>query len=64
MELAKIFFFKIIAPIIWLMVFAYVFAISSTKLAKAWEAKNVKQIWLYIWIILVGLYFLIFGGKS
>ena len=64
MELVKALFFKIIAPMIWLAIFAYVFAVSGTRLAKAWQAKNFKQIWLYIWMILVGLYFLIYGGKS
>lgn len=63
MEVAKVFFFKIIVPMIWLIFFAYAFAFSSIKLAKAWKAKNFKLIWLYIWIILVGLYFLINGGK-
>ncbi len=63
MELLKAFFFKIIAPMIYLVFFAYAFAGGSTKLAKAWKAKNFKQIWLYIWVILVGLYFLIYGGK-
>ncbi len=62
MDLFKTFIFKIIGPMIWLIFFAYVFAISSTKLAKAWKTKNVKQIWLYIWIIMVGLYFLFHGG--
>lgn len=63
MEFLKIFFFKVIAPMIWLLFFAYAFAISSIKLSKAWKAKNFKQIWLYLWIILVGLYFLVYGGK-
>jgi len=63
MELAKAFFFKIIAPMLWLVVFAYVFTSSSIKLAKAWKNNNFKQIWLYTWIILVGLYFLICRDK-
>lgn len=63
MEILKTFFFQIIAPMIWLIFFAYAFALSSTQLAKAWKAKNISQIWLYIWIILVGLYFLIYMGK-
>ncbi len=63
MEVAKAFFFKIVAPMIWLTIFAYVFAISGVKLAKAWKTKNFKQIWLYVWIILVGLYFLIYGDR-
>lgn len=64
MELLKVFFFKIVAPMIWLIFFSYVFVISSIKLTKAWKAKNFKQIWLYVWIILVGIYFFIYGGKS
>ena len=59
----KAFFFKIIAPMIYLIFFAYAFALASTKLAKAWKNKNFKQIWLYLWVLLVGLYFLILGGK-
>ncbi|NGX27132.1 MAG: hypothetical protein K940chlam6_01063 [Chlamydiae bacterium] len=59
----KAFFFKIIAPMIYLVFFAYAFAIGSTRLAKAWKSKNFKQIWLYIWLMLVGLYLLILGGK-
>jgi hypothetical protein len=58
MELFKEFFFKIIAPMIWLLFFAYSFAYSATKLEKAWKEKKIKLIWLYLWIILVGLYFL------
>jgi hypothetical protein len=45
-------------PLIWLMFFAYAFAFSGISLEKAWKAKKFKLIWLYIWIILVGLYFL------
>lgn len=62
MEVLKDFFFKIIAPMIWLIFFAYAFALSGTGLAKAWKDKNLKHIWLHIWIILVGLYFLFYGG--
>lgn len=63
MEIWKVILFKIVAPMIWLVFFAYAFALSSVKLAKAWKEKNFKMIWLYIWIFLVGLYFLINGGK-
>ena len=62
MELLKDFFFKIIAPMIWLIFFAYAFVFSGTRLEKAWKDKKFKLIWLYIWIILVGLYFLFCGG--
>jgi hypothetical protein len=62
MEILKDFFFKIIAPMIWLIFFAYAFAFSGTRLEKAWKDKKFILIWLYIWIILVGLYFLFCGG--
>ena len=58
MEILKEVFFKIIAPMIWLMFFAYAFASSGIRLEKAWKAKKFKLIWLYIWIVLVGLHFL------
>ncbi len=61
MGLLKDFLFKIIVPMIWLMFFAYAFAFSATRLAKAWKEKKIKLIWLYIWIILVGLYFMFYG---
>lgn len=63
MTLVKIFFFKIIAPIIWLMFFAYAFASSGIKLAGAIKDKNFPMIWLYTWIILIGIYFIINGGR-
>jgi len=63
MEILKSFFFKIIAPMIYLIFFAYAVTIGSTKLAKAWKAKNFKQIWLSIWLLLVCLHFLILRGK-
>lgn len=63
MDILKAFFFKIIAPMIWLVGFSYVFTLSSLNLAKAWKAKSFKNIWLHLWIILVGLYFLVYGGK-
>ena len=63
MDIAKEVFFKIIAPMLWLAVYAYAFAFSARKLAKAWKAGNAKLIWLYTWIILVGLYFLIIGVR-
>ncbi len=59
----KAFFFKIIAPMIYLVFFAYAFTFAGIQLAKAWKSKKFKQIWLYVWIILVGLYFLLAGGK-
>lgn len=59
----KAFFFKVIFPMIYLVFFAYAFTFASLKLAKAWKIKNFKQIWLYLWILLVGFYFLFFGGK-
>ena len=60
----KAFFFKIIAPMIYLVFFAYAFTFSSVKLTKAWKNKNFKQTWLYLWIILVGLYFLFLGATK
>ena len=63
MEILKLFFFKIIGPMIYLLFFAYAFAIGSTRLAKAWKKQNFKQIWLYIWLLLVTLYLLVLGGK-
>lgn len=48
---------------IYLAFFAYAFTLASIKLAKAWKNKNFKQIWLYLWLIMVGLYFLILGNK-
>lgn len=62
MELIKTFLFKIIAPMTWLVFFAYAFAISGKNLAKAWKVQNTRQIVFYLWIILVGFYFLIYGG--
>ena len=62
MGLLKIFFFKIISPMIWLIFFAYAFAFSANRLAKAWKAEKVTLVWLHTWIILVGLYFLLHGG--
>jgi hypothetical protein len=59
----KTFFFKIIAPMMYLAFFAYAFAIGSTKLAKAWKKNNFKQIWFYIWLMLFGVYLLVLGGK-
>jgi hypothetical protein len=59
----KAFFFKIIAPMISLVFFAYAFSLAAIHLAKAWKSKKFKQIWLYLWIILVGLYFLLEIGK-
>lgn len=59
----KALFFKIIVPMIYLIFFAYAFTFASLKLAKAWKSKNFKQIWLYLWVLLVGAYFLISGGK-
>jgi len=64
MEILKEFFFKIIASIIYLLFFAYGFTIGSIQLAKAWKKKDVKKIWLYLWAMLVGLYFLIHGIGS
>jgi membrane protein DedA with SNARE-associated domain len=58
MELLKYICFEIIGPLIWLVFFAYAFAFSGISLEKAWKAKKFKLIWLYIWVILVGLYFL------
>ena len=63
MEISKIFFFKIIAPMLWLMLFAYAFSSSGIKLAKAIKEKNSVMIWLYTWIILVGIYFMFNGGR-
>jgi hypothetical protein len=63
MKIAQIFFFKIIAPMLWLMLFAYAFASSGVKLAKAIKEKNFPMIWLYTWIILVGIYFIFNGAK-
>ena len=62
MGLLKVFFFKIIAPMIWLMIFAYAFAFSAHSLVKAWKAGKFTLIWLHTWIILVGLYFLLHGA--
>jgi hypothetical protein len=62
MDFFKDFLFKIIAPMIWLMFFAYAFTFSGIRLVKAWKEKNNKLIWLYIWIILVGFYFMFSGA--
>lgn len=48
MEIAREFFFKIIAPMIWLLFYAFAFAKGSIGLAKAWKEENFKWIWLYI----------------
>ena len=58
----KEFFFKIIAPMIWLFLLAYVFTSSSIKLVEAWKAKKFNQLWSYVWVILISLYFLIHRG--
>ena len=63
MELAKVFFFKIIAPMIWLSGYAYLFTLSAFGLTKAWKAQSFKDLWLNIWLALFALYFLIYGGK-
>ncbi|MDN3506416.1 MAG: hypothetical protein P0S96_04225 [Simkaniaceae bacterium] len=63
MEILKEFFFKIIAPIIYLFFFAYAYAVGFIQLSKAWKKKNFVRIWLYTWGILVTTYFLIYGGK-
>ena len=63
MEILKTLFFKVVAPILWLAIYACVFTFSATKLEKAWKSKNLKLIWLYLWIILVGVYFLFYGGR-
>lgn len=59
----KAFFFKVIAPILFLAFFAYALTIVSLQLQKAWKAKNFKQIWLYLWLFLVVVYFMVWGGK-
>ena len=61
MDLLKAFFFTILSPIIWLGFFAYAFAISSVKLVEAWKRRNTKLIWVYLWIFLLGFYFLFYG---
>jgi len=58
MEILKEFFFRIIAPMLWLTLFAYGFTHCSLQLEKAWKAKNTQRIWFNFWIILVGVYFL------
>jgi hypothetical protein len=63
MAILKGVFFKILAPMIWLVFFAYAFSIASIQLAKAWKAKNFKMIWLNVWLLFVGVYFLFFGGR-
>lgn len=57
------FFFKIIVPMVSLLFFAFAFAKAGIGLTKAWKEQNFKQIWLYIWMILFGLYLLIQGVK-
>lgn len=59
MNLLKEFFLKILFPMIWLGFFAYAFSSASLHLAKAWKGKQFKLICLYVWILLVGLYFLL-----
>lgn len=54
----KYFGFHILAPIIYMTLFAYSLTLTSLGLAKAWKSKNFKQIWLNIWLLLVTFYFL------
>ena len=64
MEVATFFLFKIVIPMIWLGLFAYAFVFSALKLVESWKRKKMLYVWLYTWIILVGLYFLIKGGDT
>jgi len=52
---------QVFVPLFYLMFFSYAFALGSIKLLDAWKSKNVKKIWLYLWIMLAGCHFLIIG---
>ena len=61
MSFVKEFFWQILFPMIWLGFFAYAFSSASMHLAKAWKEKKFKSICLYVWVLLVGFYFLTIG---
>lgn len=63
METLEEFLFKMIPPLVWLAGFAWVLTRCIIHLAKSWEEKNFKQIWLDTWILLLGVYLLVKGGN-
>ncbi len=59
MNIAKDFFFAVIAPLIILIGYSFALARGAPELAKAWKAKSFKGIWFNIWLILAIFYFII-----
>lgn len=60
MELLKEFSLKLLIPMVLLAGYSFVLVSVCLKLQKAWKDKNFKIIWFNIWLILIGLYFLLY----
>jgi len=55
--------FKVVAPIIVLGGFSYCLTGTVLSLIKAWKGGQTKCLWMHIWFVLIGIYFLLQGGQ-